>query len=75
MLEAIELCQQIAGRELNFTLSDQARIGDHQWYVSDLDAFRNDYPDWDLTFGIRAVLEDIYAFNAERWEAQAAAKA
>ena len=75
MLEAIAKCEAIAGRSLDYTLSDEARIGDHQWYVSDLDAFRKDYPDWDLTFGIRAVLEDIHAFNAERWEAQAAAKA
>ena len=39
MLEAIELCQRIAGRELDYTLSDQARIGDHQWYVSDFGSF------------------------------------
>ena len=69
MLEAIDLCQQISGRELDWTLSDEARIGDHQWYVSDLDAFRADYPDWALTYGIRATLEDIHAANAERWSA------
>ncbi len=33
-------------RELDYTLSDEARIGDHQWYVSDLAAFEADYPDW-----------------------------
>jgi CDP-paratose 2-epimerase len=69
MLEAIDLCQRISGRELEYTLSDQARIGDHQWYVSDLDAFRNDYPDWRLTFGIDEVLRDIYEFNVEAWGA------
>jgi CDP-paratose 2-epimerase len=67
MLEAIELCQQIAGKELDYTLSDQARIGDHQWYIGDLSAFQTDYPDWDLTFGIEDVLEDIYQHNVERW--------
>ena len=48
MLEAIALCEQIAGRELDYTLSDQARIGDHRWWISDLGAFRADYPDWDI---------------------------
>jgi CDP-paratose 2-epimerase len=75
MVEAIELCQSISGRQLDSTLSDQARIGDHQWYVSDLGAFRDDYPDWALTFGIEDVLRDIHACNVDRWEAQAATRA
>ena len=69
MIEAIELCQQISGRELAYTLSDDARIGDHMWWVSDLDAFKADYPEWQLTYGIEEVLRDIYEFNAERWTA------
>jgi CDP-paratose 2-epimerase len=69
MLEAIELCQAIAGRELDYTLSDQARIGDHRWWISDLDAFRDDYPDWDLTFGIEDVLRDIHDRNVDTWTA------
>ncbi|MDQ3691965.1 MAG: NAD-dependent epimerase/dehydratase family protein [Chloroflexota bacterium] len=73
MLEAIELCQQIAGRELDYTLSDQARIGDHQWYVSDLSAFKTDYPDWALTFGIEDVVKDIYQHNVEPWTTTGAA--
>jgi CDP-paratose 2-epimerase len=73
MLEAIAQCEQIAGRELSYTLSDEARIGDHQWYVSDFSAFERDYPEWQLTFGIEDVLRDIHASNVESWTAQAAA--
>jgi CDP-paratose 2-epimerase len=69
MLEAIELCERIAGRELDYTLSDQARIGDHRWWISDLQAFKDDHPDWRLTFGIEDVLRDIHDRNAERWMA------
>ena len=36
MLEAIEACERIAGRELEWELSDEARIGDHRWWISDL---------------------------------------
>jgi CDP-paratose 2-epimerase len=68
MLEAIDLCQQITGRELTYTLSDDARIGDHQWYVSDFSDFAATYPEWRLTFGIREVLEDIHGANRERWD-------
>ena len=73
MLEAIAKCQEIAGRELDYTLSDQARIGDHQWYVSDFSDFERDYPEWKLTFGIDDVLRDIHQHNVERWTAEAAA--
>jgi CDP-paratose 2-epimerase len=71
MLEAIAKCQEIAGRELDYTLSDQARIGDHQWYISDFSAFERDYPAWRLTHGIDDVLRDIHERNVERWTAVA----
>jgi CDP-paratose 2-epimerase len=67
MLEAIEACERIAGRSLDWTLSDTARIGDHRWWVSDLDAFKADYPTWELTLGIEDVLDDIYSRNVESW--------
>jgi CDP-paratose 2-epimerase len=67
MLEAIELCEQIAGRELNWELSDQNRIGDHRWWISDLAPFHADYPDWDITYDIETVLREIHEHNADRW--------
>jgi len=71
MLEAIDLCQRIAGRELQYTLSDQARIGDHRWWISDLSGFRTDFPAWRLTFTIEEVLRDIFERNVEQWTAAA----
>ncbi len=67
MLEAIDLCETIAGRQLNWELSDQHRIGDHRWWISDLEPFRRDYPQWEITHDIDAVLREIYEQNAERW--------
>jgi CDP-paratose 2-epimerase len=71
MLEAIELCEAIAGRRLDWTLSDEARIGDHRWWVSDIAPFQADYPAFSVTFGIEDVLRDIHAFNVEQWTAPA----
>jgi CDP-paratose 2-epimerase len=67
MIEAIELCESIAGRELRWELSDQNRIGDHRWWISDLDSFRRDYPGWDITYDVEAVLREIHDQNAELW--------
>ena len=72
MLEAIEKCQRIAGRELDFELSDQARAGDHRWWVSDLSEFTRDYPDFKLRYGIDEVLQEIHDANVEHWSAAAA---
>jgi CDP-paratose 2-epimerase len=69
MLEAIELCQEIAGRELRHNYSPRARIGDHRWWISDMEAFKREHPEWRLTTGIRAVLQEIHDHNVERWTA------
>jgi CDP-paratose 2-epimerase len=71
MIEAIELCEEVAGRELNWELSGENRIGDHRWWISDLEPFRSDYPAWDITYDVRGVLEEIHQQNAEVWLAGA----
>ncbi|MEM9944131.1 MAG: NAD-dependent epimerase/dehydratase family protein [Planctomycetota bacterium] len=67
MLEAIQICEEISGRKLEYSYVDQNRTGDHIWYVSDISKFQNHYPDWSLTKDIRTILNEIYQFNVERW--------
>jgi CDP-paratose 2-epimerase len=69
MLEAIDLCQSIAGRELQWSLGAENRIGDHRWWISDLEPFRRDYPDWDITHDVQAILREIFESNVEMWSA------
>ena len=69
MLEAVALCEEIAGRPLAYSLSDHARIGDHRWWISDIDEFKCDYPDWSLTRSIEDILREIHDFNVDRWQA------
>jgi len=67
MLEAIDACERIAGRPLSWELSDEARVGDHRWWISDLSEFQSDYPDWAHRYGIEDTLREIYEENVERW--------
>jgi CDP-paratose 2-epimerase len=67
MLEAIALCERIAGRPMNYTFSDRARIGDHKWWISSLAAFEEDFPEWGLTYGIASTLQEIHDVNRDRW--------
>ncbi|HEX6116111.1 MAG TPA: NAD-dependent epimerase/dehydratase family protein [Solirubrobacterales bacterium] len=69
LLEAIEACERIAGRELAREISAEARIGDHRWWISDLGEFRADYPAWEVRHGIEETLREIHAANVERWAA------
>jgi CDP-paratose 2-epimerase len=67
MLEAVDLCEQIADRQLEHTLSEEARTGDHRWWISDVSEFRRDYPEWEIRYDVPAILAEIHEQNAERW--------
>jgi CDP-paratose 2-epimerase len=67
MLEAIALCERIAGRELSWEMSEEARIGDHRWWISDLDEFGSDYGGWRPQRDLETILREIHEANAERW--------
>jgi CDP-paratose 2-epimerase len=71
MLEAIEACERIAGRQLDWTLADDNRIGDHRWWIGDLEPFKRDYPEWDLTYDVDSILQEIHDHNVEQWSAEA----
>jgi CDP-paratose 2-epimerase len=69
MLEAIALCEEIAGRKLQWSLDERARMGDHRWWISDLAEFQRDYPDWAPRLDLPVTLREIHDQNVERWEA------
>jgi CDP-paratose 2-epimerase len=68
MVEAIDLSEKIAGKKLNWDYSEQNRIGDHIWWISDIRKFMNHYPDWKIKYDIRDILQEIYEANKDRWE-------
>jgi CDP-paratose 2-epimerase len=69
MLEAIGICERVAGRELSWEMGEEPRIGDHRWWISDLEPFEADYPDWGIRYGIEEILVEMHARNVERWTA------
>jgi len=60
MLEAIEACQEISGRELNWQYKEDNRIGDHIWWISDVTRFQSHYPNWRYRYDLRAILHEIH---------------
>jgi CDP-paratose 2-epimerase len=60
MLEAIELCQEISGKTLEWSYLEEARIGDHIWYISDVSRFQHDYPEWRYRYSLWETLTEIH---------------
>jgi len=74
MLEAIEICEEITGRPMDWSYSEQNRAGDHIWWISDLRKFSRHFPQWELQYDVPTICREIYEANNERW-AQVMAKA
>jgi CDP-paratose 2-epimerase len=75
MLEAIDLAQEIAGRALAWTYTEQNRTGDHMWWVSDTTRFASHYPGWRQAYDVPSILRQSHEYNRERWAPPAGRRA
>ncbi len=66
MLEAISLCEKITGKKMNIAYSEQNRVGDHIWWISDTTKFKNHYPQWSWKYSLEEILEQIYSSLSTR---------
>lgn len=63
VLEALDMVQEITGRDAITEYVDEPRRGDHVWYVSDMSKFSGHYPQWTPTSGMTGMVKEL----AERW--------
>lgn len=60
MMEAIEICEKITGKKMNYSYNDTNRIGDHIWYISDVSKFKKHYQDWNWNYNLTDILTQIH---------------
>ena len=60
MIEGIEICETITGNKMNFSYSEDNRIGDHIWYISDIRKFQSHFPEWNYLYNLKDILAQIY---------------
>jgi len=60
IIEAIKMSEEITGKKMNYSYTEQNRIGDHIWWISDVSKFKSHYPDWNFRYNIRDILVQIY---------------
>lgn len=66
ILEAIQQASALCGRELDHSISEEARNGDHIWWISDVRKFQSHYPNWKYEYDLRAILTEIRDAIGER---------
>lgn len=60
MLEAIHALQHKLGWEIDYTIDEsKTRKGDHIWYISDVRKFQLDYPNWQYSYTIQDILDEM----------------
>jgi len=50
----------MTGKKMNYSYTDENRIGDHIWYISDVNKFKKHYPDWSYKYNLEDILSQIY---------------
>ena len=58
--------ENILGKKAKTNYSDTPRIGDHQWYISDVSKFKSHFPKWNFTYNIDQTLEEICKFEHDQ---------
>ena len=57
-LEAGEMISKKLGKPFNYEL-DEGRFGDRQWDVHDVTKFRATYPEWNYTYSLEDIINDL----------------
>lgn len=73
ILEAIDMANQLMKDKVenwkdwnNYKVSDDARSGDHIWYISDLSKFKKHYPEWNITISLEETINQILDFELSK---------
>ena len=67
MLEAIALCEEIAGKRLTWQYAHTPRAGDHVWWISSTRRFTEHYTEWTRRYDLRGTLEQMLEGQMARW--------
>ena len=59
IIEAVQLIEEITGKTLQTEYTDEARVGDHICYYSDLQRIQSDYPNWSVQKNLRQIIQEI----------------
>lgn len=59
ILECISKIESLLGKKISSAYSEQARVGDHICYISDLRKLKCHFPKWQITWSLDKILEKL----------------
>jgi CDP-paratose 2-epimerase len=59
IIEAMNRIESLSGFRVNYSVTDQARSGDHIWWISDVSKFMLHYPSWKYEYSLDDILTQI----------------
>ena len=59
ILEAIQLIENLTNKKMKVKILNKNRIGDHIWYVSNINKFKKYYPKWKMKYSLKKIIQEI----------------
>ena len=54
---------KLKDKKLNYKILEKNRSGDHLWYISNLEKFKKDYPNWKIKNNLEMIFDKIYFYS------------
>jgi CDP-paratose 2-epimerase len=58
-MEAINLVKKKLNINIKIKVSKTPRTGDHQWYISNINKFTTDYPNFKIKYNTEKIIEEL----------------
>ena len=59
IIEVFKLVDLILNKKILSEYVDENRLGDHQWWISDMEKFKSHYPNWDYEISLNNIIKQI----------------
>ena len=63
ILEAISYIEKKLNFRIKKKIFKNPRVGDHQWYISDITKFKKNYPKYNLKYNLFKILDELIEFE------------
>ncbi len=63
ILEALNIVENVTGKEIKKNILQENRVGDHIWYVSNMKKFKKHYPNWRQEYTNKKILNELINNN------------
>jgi len=59
IIEALNIVEKLTNIKIKREIIKKPRIGDHIWYISNLEKFKKDYPNWKQKYNNKKIIEEL----------------